>query len=90
MVVRIGYDLFHEVRTILTLGQPPANASMPSVDLHIALLRDLIVEWAGPLVEIPPVPDGHRLIGVFERLASRAGRQAAPQGRGEITWPITR
>jgi hypothetical protein len=59
---RIGYDLFSEVRTLLTVGQPPANASMPALELHIALLRNLITECGLSLVEIPPVPDGHGFI----------------------------
>ena len=62
LVVRIGYDLFAEVRTLLTVGQPPANASMPAMELHIALMRDLIIGCGVPLVEIPPVPDGYRFI----------------------------
>ena len=56
MLARIGYDLFGEVRTLLTVGQPPENASIPTLELHIALLRDLIVVCGFPLVEIPPVP----------------------------------
>src|SRR5208282_2709825 len=39
VLARIGYDLFGEVRRLLTVGQPPANASMPAVELHIAFLR---------------------------------------------------
>ena len=62
VLVRIGYDLFREVRTLLTAGQPPLNASLPTLELHIALLRDLIVGSGVPLVEIPPVPDGHPFI----------------------------
>jgi len=61
-VKRVGYDLFKEIRTLLTAGQPPANASIPTLDLHIALLRDLIVEAGASLIEIPPVPDGYRFI----------------------------
>ncbi len=61
-VVRIGYDLFGEVRALLTAGQPAANAGVPALELHIALLRDLIVGSGIPLVEIPPVPDGYRFI----------------------------
>ncbi len=61
-VGRIGYDLFGEVRTLLTAGQPVANAAVPTLDLHIALLRDLIVAAGVSLVEIPPVPDGYRFI----------------------------
>lgn len=62
VVARIGCDVFGEIRTALTTGQPPANASMPSVEMHIALLRDLIIHWAPPLIEIPPVPEGYRFI----------------------------
>ena len=62
VLARIGYDLFGEVRTLLTVGQPPANASLPALELHIALLRDLIVGCGVPFVEIPPVPDGYKFI----------------------------
>jgi hypothetical protein len=61
-ITRIGYDLFHEVRVLLTAGQPAANAGIPTLELHIALLRDLIVSSGIPLVEIPPVPEGYRFI----------------------------
>lgn len=59
---RLGYDLFSEVRTLLTTGQPPAHASVPTLELHIALLRDLIIASGAALVEIPPVPDGYSFI----------------------------
>lgn len=61
-VARIGYDLFSEVRTLLTVGQPVANASHPTLDLHIALLRDLITARGIPFVEIPPIPDGYQFV----------------------------
>jgi hypothetical protein len=61
-VVRLGYDLFEEVRWLLTAGQPPANAGTPALELHIALLRELITRSGMPLVEIPPIPDGYNLI----------------------------
>jgi hypothetical protein len=61
-VMRIGYDLFREVGALLTVGQPVAYAAIPTLDLHIALLRDLIVASGVPLVEIPPVPDGYSFI----------------------------
>ncbi len=60
VVARIGYDLFSEIRTLLTSGQPVANASLPAVESHIALLRDLITGCGVPLVEIPPVPNGYQ------------------------------
>src|SRR5258708_1855726 len=30
LLARIGYDLFGEIRTLLTAGQPPANALLPA------------------------------------------------------------
>jgi hypothetical protein len=61
-VVRIGYDLFSEIRHLLTAGQPPDYASIPTLERHIALLRSCIVGAGIPVVEIPPVPAGHRFI----------------------------
>lgn len=62
VLARIGYDLFREIRTLLEAGQPPANASMPTLELHISLLRDVITGCGIPVVEIPPVPEGYRFI----------------------------
>ena len=62
VLVRIGYDLFSEIRTLLAAGQPPVNAKLPALELHIAFLRNLITGCGVPLVEIPPVPAGHRFI----------------------------
>jgi hypothetical protein len=62
MLARIGYDLFREIGALLTAGQPASNANIPALDLHIALLRDLIVASGARLVEIPPVPQGHQFI----------------------------
>jgi len=62
VLARIGYDLFREVRMLLTVGQPPANANIPTLDLHIAFLKNLIVRSGVPLFEIPPVPDGYPFI----------------------------
>jgi hypothetical protein len=61
-ILRIGYNLFEEVRFLLTDGQPAANAGCPSLELHIALLRELITRSGLTLFEIPPVPDGHPFI----------------------------
>jgi peptidoglycan/xylan/chitin deacetylase (PgdA/CDA1 family) len=61
-LVRIGYDLFGEVLRLLEIGQPAANADLPSLELHIVFLRDLITGSGVPLVEIPPVPNGYRFI----------------------------
>jgi hypothetical protein len=61
-VAHLGYNLFAEVAFLLTLGQPCCNASTPTLELHIRLLRQLIVESGVNLVEIPPVPQGYRFI----------------------------
>jgi hypothetical protein len=58
-VIRLGYDLFEEIALLLSTGQPVENALIPTLDLHIALLRDLILESGISLIEIPPVPAGH-------------------------------
>jgi hypothetical protein len=58
--VRVGYDLFREIRFLLTTGQPPKHAGIPTLERHIAFLRGLIVGAGIPLVEIPPIPGGYR------------------------------
>lgn len=62
-VVRVGYDLFAEIGALLTAGQPAEFAGSPTVDLHIAILRELVIAEAGVLVEIPPCPAGYRFLG---------------------------
>jgi hypothetical protein len=59
---RIGYDLFAEVRVLLTAGQPSLYAANPTMERHIGLLRELIVAHRIPLAEIPPVPAGFSCI----------------------------
>ena len=59
---RVGYDLFQEIRTLLTEGQPASNAEIPALELHIALLRELITNSGATLEEVPPVPDGYKFI----------------------------
>ena len=55
---RIGYDLFIEIAELLTNGQPAEFGQFPTIDIHIALLREMITESGVELVEIPPVPEG--------------------------------
>jgi hypothetical protein len=57
-ICRIGYNLFREIRHLLTLGQPPQNASHPTLELHIALLRWWILRAGVQIMEIPPSPPG--------------------------------
>lgn len=59
---RIGFDLFGEIRALLADGQPAKNAGSPTLDLHIAFLRNLIAAAGIELVEIPPVPDGYKFV----------------------------
>jgi hypothetical protein len=60
--LRVGYDLFQEIRFLLTTGQPPEHARIATLERHIAFLRDAIVGGGIPVVEIPPVPEGHPFI----------------------------
>lgn len=58
-ICRLGYDLFQEIEFLLMSGQPPEYSHIPTVDLHISILRDMILNCGIPLVEIPPVPHGY-------------------------------
>lgn len=58
-VLRLGYDLFDEVNLLLRRGQPVEKARVPTLDIHIAMLRTWILESGIPLVEIPPSPHGY-------------------------------
>jgi len=59
-VIRLGYDLFDEIRALLTEGQPVEFAEIPALDLHILWLRNWIVRCGIRLVEIPPIPAGFK------------------------------
>jgi peptidoglycan/xylan/chitin deacetylase (PgdA/CDA1 family) len=71
--IRIGYDLFAEIRHLLTCGQPADYASIPALELHIDFLRNLIVQRGIPLVEIPPVPEGHSFIACLTHDVDHVG-----------------
>jgi hypothetical protein len=62
VLVRVGYNLLDEVRILLTQGQPATNALIPTLDLHIRVLRNLLLGNGVPMVEIPPVPRGYNFI----------------------------
>jgi len=61
-VVRLGYDLFDELARLFRDGQPVAHAGTPTLDIHVATLRDLILAEGIGLVEIPATPAGWSLI----------------------------
>jgi len=60
--IRIGYDLFGEVWHLLVNGQPAQFAQVPSIEIHITILRDILVEHQIPFEEVPPVPAGYNFI----------------------------
>jgi hypothetical protein len=60
--VRIGFDLFSEVEFLLSKGQPSSNARVPTLDIHISLLRAVMVDLGIRFVEVPPVPPGFDLM----------------------------
>jgi len=61
--VRIGIDLFYEVALLLTEGQPAENARVATLDMHISLLRAIMVRLEVPFVEVPPAPAGYDFMG---------------------------
>jgi hypothetical protein len=61
-ILRLGYDLFDEIDHLLRRGQPVEKARIPTLDIHIATLREWILGAGIPLVEIPPSPHGHDFI----------------------------
>ena len=62
VVWRIGYDLFDEVTHLLTVGQPRRWATTPTLDLHIEVLRHLLLDSDVAFVEIPPRPHEHDFV----------------------------
>ncbi len=60
--IRIGINPFKEATTLLTEGQPAEYAHIPTVDMHISVLRDLIHGTGIPLTEIPPAPKGYDFV----------------------------
>ncbi len=58
-VMRVGYDLFQEISFLLSRGQPRENAHIPTLEIHISLLRRCMLNAGISFVEIPPVPGGY-------------------------------
>ncbi len=61
-IVRIGYDLCQEVAFLLGKGQPPENAKIPTLEIHISLLRTIMVSSGVSFVEVPPAPAGYEFM----------------------------
>jgi len=62
IILRIGYNLFEEIRYLLSEGQPVDYAFIPTLDIHISILKKWITELGIPLIEIPPIPAGFNFI----------------------------
>jgi len=58
-IIRIGFDLFYEISFLLSKGQPEENAHIPTLEIHISMLRNWILAAGIPIVEIPAVPAGY-------------------------------
>ena len=78
LLYRFGFDLFREVEHLLCSGQPVNHASIPTLDIHIELLRDCILSAGVPLVEIPPFPPGHRFVGCLTHDVDFVGIRTSP------------
>ena len=63
--IRCGYDLFGEVESLLTDGQPAEHAAIPTLDRHISLLRGWLVEAGLEVVELYPTPPGSQLLATL-------------------------
>jgi hypothetical protein len=61
-ILRVGFDLFQEINFLLSSGQPAEYAHVPTLEIHISLLRDWILDSGMSLVEIPPIPAGYTFI----------------------------
>ena len=61
-IIRIGYDIFDEIEFLLKIGQGIENAQIPTLENHISLLREWILDAGVPIVEIPPIPQGYDFI----------------------------
>jgi hypothetical protein len=60
--IRLGYNLFQEIRHLLTEGQPASHAQIPALEAHIDLLRRFLVGASARFLEVPPVPAGYKFI----------------------------
>jgi len=61
-ILRIGYNLFDEIAFLLSRGQNSEYAPIPTVEIHISMLRNWILDSGLPLIEIPPFPYGYNFI----------------------------
>jgi hypothetical protein len=58
-LVRLGYSFFQEIEFLLRFGQPVSQAAVPTLEIHIQMLREWFHAAGMSFVEIPPRPFGH-------------------------------
>jgi hypothetical protein len=58
-IIRIGYNLFDEVAVLLSKGQPRCNATIPTLEIHISILRQCIRNAGISFLEVLPSPYGY-------------------------------
>lgn len=61
-IIRIGYNLFREVALLLSKGQPAGNATIPTLEIHISILRECIRNAGIPFLEVLASPYGYDFI----------------------------
>ena len=61
-ILRIGFELFQEIDFLFTKGQPAKYSFIPTLEIHISILRELILNSGIPLVEVPPIPKGYNFV----------------------------
>ena len=72
-VIRVGYDLFSEVAVLLRGNQPRDYSTIPTLDIHISLLRDWMISAGVAFVEIPPIPYRHQFFACLTHDVDFAG-----------------
>ena len=72
-ILRVGFNLFQEIYLLLSAGQPTEYAHIPTLEIHISILRNLIVHEGITLVEIAPTPHGYDLIACLTHDVDFAG-----------------
>ena len=97
---RVGYDLFSEVSHLLSEGQPSSYARNPTLETHIALIRQILADAGVEYVEVPPRPHGADFIcclthdvdffGIRRHVADRTLAGFAVRGTLGTVWDVIR
>ncbi len=75
-ILWVGYDLWEEIRYLLVNGQPEDCAAIPTLELHIGLLRRLLHRYKISYTEVPPVPAGYGFIACLTHDVDHASTRA--------------